>query len=243
VHTIHGLPFHPYQSWWRNRIYIAAERMAARRCHRIACVADAMRDQALAKGIGRRSQFETVYSGMEVDRYAQCDVDRTEARASLALGGAMVADKRLKLLWVGDGWWRARLERRLASMGLADQIVLTGLVEPEEIPRHLVAMDLLVHPSWREGLPRTVVQALLARTPVVAHDVDGTREVCIDGQTGRLVSPGDHAALRMAIEAARDDPDEADRQAGRGHDLCASQFDWRVMVERLDDLYRSVLGS
>ena len=63
VHTIHGLPFHPYQSWWRNQIYIAAERMAARRCHRIACVADAMRDQALAKGIGRPAQFETIYSG------------------------------------------------------------------------------------------------------------------------------------------------------------------------------------
>lgn len=269
VHTIHGLPFHPYQSWWRNRIYIAAERMAARRCHRIACVADAMRDQALAKGIGRPAQFETIYSGMEVERYAQCDADRAEIRASLgldehdyvvgtisrlaelkghddlldAIGGAMVADKRLKLLWVGDGWWRARLERRLASMGLADQVVLTGLVEPDDIPRHLAAMDLLVHPSWREGLPRTVVQALLARTPVVAHDVDGTGEVCIDGQTGRLVAPGDHAALRAAVEESRDDPAEAARQAERGYDLCKSRFDGRLMVERLDELYRSILGS
>ena len=44
VHTIHGLAFHPYQATWRNAIYIAAERAAARRCHRILCVADALHD-------------------------------------------------------------------------------------------------------------------------------------------------------------------------------------------------------
>ncbi|MDP6541230.1 MAG: glycosyltransferase, partial [Phycisphaerales bacterium] len=85
VHTIHGLPFHPYEKAWRNAIYIASERWAARRCHRIACVADAMRDQALAKGIGQKDQFVTVYSGMEVETYLQPQLSSEEMRKKLGL--------------------------------------------------------------------------------------------------------------------------------------------------------------
>jgi len=70
VHTIHGLPFHAYQSAWRNAIYVAAERAAAKRCDRIICVADAMARQALAAGVGSAEQYQTIYSGMEVAAYA-----------------------------------------------------------------------------------------------------------------------------------------------------------------------------
>ncbi|HAC08350.1 MAG TPA: glycosyltransferase family 1 protein, partial [Phycisphaerales bacterium] len=69
VHTIHGLPFHPYLAKSKNAVYIAAERWSARRCHAIVTVADAMRDQALAAGIGRRTQYRTVRSGMLVEPY------------------------------------------------------------------------------------------------------------------------------------------------------------------------------
>ena len=62
VHTIHGLPFHPYQSFWRNAVYILAERMAAKRCHVIVCVAKAMQDQALKAGVGKEEQYRVVYS-------------------------------------------------------------------------------------------------------------------------------------------------------------------------------------
>jgi glycosyltransferase involved in cell wall biosynthesis len=119
----------------------------------------------------------------------------------------------------------------------------TGLVPSEEIPRYLQAMDCLAHPSYREGLPRTVTQALLSNTPVIAHDVDGTREVCIDGRTGRLVQPGDHAALRDAVQWMMDHPDERAAMARRGQDLCAERFTAQRMVDHLLEIYQSVLDG
>lgn len=268
VHTIHGLAFHPYQPRWRNMLYVIAERSAARRCHVIVCVAEAMRDQALAAGIGRPDQYEIVRSGMEVEPYLEPDATRAEMRRALsldeddfvvgtiarlaelkghddlleALGPVMRDRPRLKLLWVGDGWWRRRLLDRVKSMGLADRVVTTGLVQPETIPRYLQAMDVLAHPSYREGLPRSVTQSLLSAHPVVAYDVDGTREVCLDGETGRLVAPGDLASLREAVTWMMEHPEQRGAMGRRGRAFARERFSARTMVERLEEVYAAQLA-
>jgi glycosyltransferase involved in cell wall biosynthesis len=267
IHTIHGLPFHPYEKAWKNAIYIASERWAAKRCHRIACVADAMRDQALAKGIGTKKQFVTVYSGMEVEKYLFPEKDNNAMRQELGIGKddfvvgtvsrlaehkghddildslkvELLNNPKVKLLWIGDGWWRERLEKRIKEIGIEKQVILTGLVQPETIANYITAMDVLVHPSYREGLPRTVVQAMLGGKPVIANDVDGTREVCIPERTGYLIEVGDHAALRMAVLELRDNPEKRELFGNAGRELCKEQFTASKMVQELDKLYREVL--
>jgi len=267
IHTIHGLAFHRYMSTWRNAIYIASERWAAKRCHRIVCVADAMRDQALAAHIGRPEQYITVYSGMETGRFISPEWDREGVRHDLGLSGddfvlgtiARLAELKghddlldaleplmhdrpnLKLLWVGDGWWADRLLGRVREMGLADRVITTGLVPPEEIPKYLQAMDCLAHPSYREGLPRTVPQALLNGKPAIAYDVDGTKEVCLDGETGRLIAPGDLTGLRESVQWMMDHPAERQAMGQRGRDLCRERFAASRMVEHLEGIYRDVL--
>ncbi len=269
VHTIHGLAFHPYQSRWRNALYIVAERFAARRCHRIICVADAMRDQALAAGIGRPEQYVTVHSGIEVERFTDPAVSRAEIRAELGLaetdfvvgtiarlaelkghddmldafGPLMQSEPRLKLLWNGDGWWRDRLLARVTAMGLDGRVLTTGLVPSEEIPKYLQAMDVVCHPSYREGLPRAVVQALLSSIAVIVYDVDGAGEVCIDGETGRLVPAGDRAALGEAARWMLDHPHERRRMGDRGRERCEHRFAARTMVTRLGAIYEDVLAG
>lgn len=263
VHTIHGLPFHPYQSRAKRMIYVASERWAARRCHAIVCVADAMRDQALAAGVGTSDLFTTIYSGMEIDPFLEGGGNRTKMRERFgfseedhvigtvarlaelkghddlldALAEPMRTDEHLKMLWIGDGYWRERLVKRIKSMGLERQVVLGGRFQPEEIPDVMHLIDLLAHPSWREGLPRCVPQALLSGTPVVAHDVDGTREVVIDGETGWLVSPGDHRALQRAIIEAQFNPTDACRMAEVGRERCRQMFPAERMVDELEQLY------
>ena len=269
IHTIHGLAFHPYQASWRNAIYIVSERYAARRCHRILGVADAMRDQALAAGIGTPEQYETVYSGMETESFLEPAFTRAAVRQELGFGDdefvvgtvarlaelkghddildaftpLFAADPKLRLLWVGDGWWRERLLGRVRELGIEDRVVTTGLVPPDQIPKFHQAMDVLVHPSYREGLPRVVTQGLLSALPVVAYDVDGTREVCIDGETGRLVAPGDRDALRDAVQWCCDHPAERRAMGERGRTLCAERFAARRMVDHLERVYRAVLDA
>ncbi len=270
VHTIHGPPFHRYQ--WRllHRLYVLSERFAARRCHLIVSVADAMTREYLAERIGHPDQYTTVYSGMETARYVTPapGQSRAEVRARLGLSpsdfvigtvarlaelkghddllDALADDLKQhpnwKLLWVGDGWWRERLFKRLDSMGLRAQVITTGLVPPEQVPGLIRAMDVLAHPSYREGLPRTVPQALLCGVCPVAYDVDGTGEVCRDGETGRLVRPGDRAELRRAIVGLAENPRRRQEMAERGRDWCRQRFDAERMVAALEKVYAASLA-
>jgi glycosyltransferase involved in cell wall biosynthesis len=274
VHTIHGPPFHKYLPARTNRLYIASEKFAAKRCHRIVSVADAMTNQFLDEHIGRKEQYSTVYSGMEVDRYlnpitpqgtpATSDSVRdslglspvdfvigTVARlAELkghddlldALGDELRKRDNWKLLWVGDGWWRDRLLNRVAEMGLSSKVVTTGLVPSERVPEMMKAMDVLVHPSYREGLPRTAPQALLVGIPVVAYDVDGTGEICINRVTGRLVSPQNIGGLREAVTSMYDHPDERAAMASLGRELCRERFSSETMVAELEKVYEQALA-
>ena len=82
----------------------------------------------------------------------------------------------LRFLWVGDGLLRPAFERRIGEMGLGSRFILTGLVPPERVPQLVNAMDVLVHPSRREGLARALPQGALAGNPVIAYDIDGNRE-------------------------------------------------------------------
>lgn len=277
VHTIHGPPFMPVEGGWAscakiratNAVYAALERHAARRCHLIVCVADAMRTQFLERRIGRPEQYVTVRSGMEIEPYLspRAGAAREQVRAHLglrdtdfvigtvarlaehkghddildAMGQTMRSRPEFKLLWVGDGWWADRLRQRIEALGLYDRVVLTGLVDPAQIPGLVRAMDVLCHPSYREGLPRTVPQALLCGVCPVAYDVDGTGEVCREMETGRLVQPGDVSALGAAIVWLADHPDERRELASRGRAECIEQFDARRMVSELEEVYRRAL--
>jgi len=269
IHTIHGPPFHKYEKKWRNAMYIVSERIAARRCHVIACVANAMREQFLAAKIGRPEQYVTVYSGMEVDSFVNPQWTREKVRRELnlgdndfvlgtvarlaenkghddlldALGPMMQSHPSMKLLWIGDGWWRDRLLGRVKDLGLTDRVITTGLVSPEMIPKYMVAMDVLVHPSYREGLPRTVTQALLSALPVVAYDVDGTREVCLEGETGRLVTTGDRDGLRAAVQWMMEHPVERAAMGLRGRERCRVRFASRTMVDHLQEIYARCLAG
>ena len=71
-----------------------------------------------------------------------------------ALGDDLKANPSWKLLWVGDGWWSERLLGRVKKMGLSDQVVSTGLVPGPRVGAMMRAMDVLLHPSYREGLPQ-----------------------------------------------------------------------------------------
>ena len=252
-----------------NGVYTLAEGHAAKRSHIIVSVADAMTEQFLARGIGTPEQYVTVRSGMETERFltAEPGEDRAAMRAELglsaddfvigtvarlaehkghddlldALGDELNTRPDWKLLWVGDGWWRDRLLARVESMGLRDRVVTTGLVPQLRVPAMMRAMDVLAHPSYREGLPRTVPQALLCGVCPVAHDVDGTREICREFETGRLVSPGDHKELREAVVWLHDNPHDRGLMVEHGREEVAREFSAEAMVHHLEGVYARAL--
>jgi glycosyltransferase involved in cell wall biosynthesis len=269
VHTIHGLAFTASTSAVVNDAYKFLERRTAAITDRIVCVADAMAAQSLAARIGRRAQYVTVYSGMETAAYLDPPVGREDVRRSFGIGAddvvvgtvARLFDlkghddlldlapglcrqfPRLKFMWVGDGRLRERFERRIAALGLGDRFVLTGLVPPTRIPELCNAMDVLVHPSRREGLARALAQGGLARVPVVTYDVDGNREGVLDGRSGFVVRPFDVARLRDALVVLLSDPAKRRGMGDAGRAFALGRFDARVMVDALERVYASAVGG
>ena len=268
VHTVHGQAFHPFQAWWLNRAYIAAERWAARHSDRIYAVADAMITQCVTAGVAPRERYQTVYSGMELEPYLTAQPDAA-LRARLGLpADALVVGKIARLfelkgyeyliaaapaivaavpavrfLIVGDGVLRPRLEAQVAALGLTAHFVFAGLVPPSDIPRYTALMDVLVHLSLREGLPRTVVQALATGKPAVAFPIDGTPEVVRDGETGLLCPPKDSAAVAAAVIRLLRDPALARRLGAAGQAFVRERWDWRLMVATLEAEYERLLRS
>ncbi len=269
VHTVHGAPFHPYQNVVPRTLYRWCEWYAARRCHALISVADAMTDLMVSAGVAPRAKFHTIYSGMEVEPFLQANANRQLVRAELGLepddvvigkiarlfhlkGHADVItaakevvqqNPQVKFLFVGDGILRESLQRQIDEAGLTKHFVFTGLVPPARIPELLGAVDLLVHASLREGLARAIPQALIAGKPVVSYDVDGAREVCITGQTGFLVPPRDIPALARALCTLSGDATLRERHGQTGRARFADQFRHQTMTRRIRELYQRLLAG
>ena len=231
LHTIHGPSFGPFQGPLANSLFRAAERYAARVTTHFVVVAEAMKQQYLAAGIGRPDQYTKIFSGFPLEPFLSSTNDlQLRARLGLAPDDIVIGKiarlfklkghddllavapglvrlcPQIKFLLVGDGPWRGRLENQARSLGLEKHVVFTGLVAPAAVPPLVGIMDMLVHLSLREGLPRALPQALAAARPVVAYDADGAREVCLENETGFLLRPGDLPGLRERLLRLARDP-------------------------------------
>lgn len=266
IHTVHGAPFHPYQSALARRFFIGCETWAARRCHHMICVADAMTELMVAAGVAPREKFTTIYSGMKVEPFQEASRNRANARRELAIaddevvfgkiarlfplkGHEYLIDAaqqliarvpRCRILLVGDGKLRGELTNRIAELGLTERFIFAGLVQPERIPYYLGAMDVLVHTSLREGLARTLPQALIAGIPVISYDIDGAREVVISGQTGFLLKPQTIEPLAQAMEELAGDAQLRGRLGQGGADRFTDRFRHQTMTRQIRELYERV---
>jgi glycosyltransferase involved in cell wall biosynthesis len=268
IHTVHGAPFHPYQNYFARSFFIQMERWAAGRCHHLISVADAMTDLLVDAGVAPRSKFTTIYSGMEVEPLLNCSQYRSESRRELGFSDsqivygkiarlfnlkghqyllqaariAVAANPNIHFLLVGDGILRDSLKAQIDQLGLLGHFSFTGLVPPERIPYYLSSMDVLVHTSLREGLARTLPQALISGRPVISYDIDGAREVVIDGQTGRLLPPRSIEKLASAIIQLASDSELRKRLGQGGATRFTQQFDHRFMTSRVRELYLQLLS-
>ena len=269
VHTIHGAPFHAYQSRGAQAALRACERYAAGRCHALVSVADAMTDLAVSAGVAPREKFITIYSGMEVEPFLRADEHRDATRQRLgyrkehvvvgkvarlfhlkghefvvrAAQQAMAQQPNLRFLLVGDGILSPQIRRQVSEAGLDEYFRFTGLVPPEEIPDMLGAMDIVVHASLREGLARVLPQALIAGKPVVSYDIDGAREVVINGETGFLLPPKSIDEISASICRLAADPNMRARLAQCGRERFTEQFRHEHMTRQLRSLYEKLLAA
>ena len=268
VHTIHGLAFHQYQSQWLNKFYIAIEKSAAKRTDFFISVANAMTAQATAVGIGKPEQYVTTYSAIEEDDFLEpiseerkrdfrlkYEISKdsivlvTIARLFMLKGheyiiaSAKQLSKRFeKCIWlfVGDGNLSEHFKQQVRELGLAEKVKFTGLLPPSQIPLAIQSSDILVHCSLREGLARTLPQAMLCGRPAVSFDVDGAREV-VNENTGRLIEPKNVEQLTKACAELIKDEDLRVKLGENGRESVKKKFAPETMVDTIETVYKKLL--
>jgi len=269
VHSIHGLAFHPYQSNLLNKFYIAAEKAAAKRTDFFISVADAMTNQSLAAGIGSSDKFITAYSAIDEDNFLKHIPSEqiSEFRYKYAImpddivlvtiarlfhlkghefiieSARWLAERFPKAIWlfVGDGILADKYKKWIHDLGLGHRFRFTGLLSPDKIPLVIQSSDILVHCSLREGLARTLPQAMLCGKPVISFDVDGAKEV-VNENTGRLIEPKNIEQLTAACDELLEDKALREKLGANGCESVKTRFAPDTMVDTIETVYRRLLS-
>jgi teichuronic acid biosynthesis glycosyltransferase TuaC len=245
---------------WR-RMY--AETIASLDC--VTAVSQAVAAKVHQLGTPRQP-VKVIYTGVDRELFAPAPVE--ESRRSLGLpSGRLIACfarfeaikqplllleafgqlagryQDLHLLWVGEGSMKGPFTETARRLGLAERVVLPGMVAHHAMPAWMRAADVVLLASESEGLPNTLVEAAACGKPVVATCVGGIPEVVLDGQTGLLVPQGDASALTAAVGRLLDDPVLARQMGERGREFVLGRFSWKRYGQEMLTLYQSLLGK
>jgi len=128
---------------------------------------------------------------------------------------------------------------------LASQLGISGAIDflgmRLDMPALYEAMDIVVLPSYREGMPVTLMEAAAMERPVVATDIRGCRDVVSEGETGLLVPPQDSEALAAAIASLLSDPEQRHWMGLAGRCRAERLFDQRKVFAQVETVYRQLL--
>ncbi len=265
IHTPHGHVFYGYFGPLLSRVFLWLEWASARMTRKIISLTDLERDEHVRFGVGRREQFVTIASGVELGRFTSVGQEEAlRAKEELALPshapliGSVGRLEPIKgyryfleaaalvlrsypeayFLLAGDGRERSELSDRAQALGIGERFCLLGW--RDDVPSLLKAMDLFVIPSLNEGMGRSAVEAMAAGLPVVASRVGSLPEVVAHGDTGLLVPPADPEALASAILSLLKDP-RGRRAMGERARAAVDPYSVEIMVERIEALYRELL--
>lgn len=194
-------------------------------------------DQADARGV--REEL-----GLKSDDFVIGMVSRLNATKDLltlarAFARLHRAHSQAKLLIVGEGSERAKLEAFAAEQGLEREIILTGT--RHDVPRLLRAMNAFALSSLSEGLSGAVLEAMCAGLPVVATAVGANVELVSEGETGFLIEPRADEALAERLSRLMADGEMARRFGAAGRRRVEEHYSLERMVARYEELYQSLL--
>lgn len=257
IHRLTGLPFsftvHAHDLQVDTRM-LAAKTAAA---EFVVAISEHNREAILAEcGPGVREKIHVIHCGVDTEVFRFAPRSRTEgplrilniARFHEVKGHRFLVDachllrKRgvaFRCDLVGDGPWRARIEKSVRAAGLAEHVILHGARARPEVVQFLAKADVLALPSVvatsgeREGIPVSLMEAMAAGMPVVASELSGIPELVEDGVCGLLVKPGDAEALAGALQRLAADPDLRERLGRAAAAKVRSEFDLKTNVDRL----------
>lgn len=143
-----------------------------------------------------------------------------------------------RLVIAGSGDTQAALMRQAQKLGIEHNIDWLGLID--DTADFFRGIDIYVQPSFAEGLPNSVMEAMVEQRPVIATDVGGNADLVQSGETGLLFPVGDSDALTKLLKQLIDDPSQRDQLAKAGRQKIVRDYGFDSVIERLSELYRGL---
>jgi glycosyltransferase involved in cell wall biosynthesis len=266
VHTFHGHVLRGYFSPPAEAFFRAVERWLGRLTDRIVTLSPALKADLESMGIAPAEKITVVPLGMNLAPFFECRARRSELRAELGLRGdepligtvgrlVPIKNQRVfldaarsmvdsgspaRFIVVGDGELRGTLQEYAAALGLAERVRFLGW--KKDMAPVYAALDLFSLTSDNEGTPVAAIEAMAAGAPVVATAVGGVPDVVREGETGRLVPPGDATALARAWRAAFADGPATGRMQARARREVEERFGREQMLAAMADLYTELVA-
>jgi len=131
----------------------------------------------------------------------------------------------------------------LERVRAGEDVVLAGEGDGEDMPAVYAAFDAFCLPSYREGVPRSAIEAMSTGLPVVATDIRGCREVVADGVTGLLIPDHDQGAIARAVSRLIHDADLREDMGRAGRARAVERFDEDLVIRRTLDVYERLLRA
>jgi glycosyltransferase involved in cell wall biosynthesis len=268
VYTAHGFYFHEHMPWPKRGAHIGLEWLAGRTTDLL--LTQAEEDAATARNLGlARGPIHAIGNGSDPARFRPAiptETTRADIRAALGTSpdrpvilmvGRLVAEKGYPELVEAMRDVDAELwivGERLASdhAGGIDATIAAAESDPvlksrirrlgyrSDVPELLRAADIFTLPSHREGMPRSIVEAMLTGLPVVATDIRGSREEVAEGQTGLLVPVRDAKSLAAALRRLAGDPALRAKLGAAGLVRARDLYDETKVVARQLDLIEAL---
>jgi glycosyltransferase involved in cell wall biosynthesis len=268
AYTAHGFHFHEGGNPATNALFLTAERVAGRWTDRLIVINDEDEAAAVRHRIVPRGRLVRMPGiGLDTQWYARSSIDAggiTRAREELKIpasaplfvvvaelssrkrvGEAVTAlagmqHKDAHLVLAGDGPEGARLKGLASDLGLLDRVHFLGVIE--DVRPVISAAIALILPSSREGLARSIMEALSLEVPVIASTARGNREL-VGADSGLLFGTGDVQGLADAMDWLIDHPDQGRAMGLRGRERMVGQYDLPILIRMHEALYREMLAE
>jgi glycosyltransferase involved in cell wall biosynthesis len=261
VTTVHGW----VQQTARTPLYYRIDQLCLPRYERVICVSHDLFVACLGCGVPAR-QLVLLENAIDAEEYTRSR-PLAEAKALLGLPadglvvgavGRLAAEKAfdtlirsvrdlvargldVRLVIVGEGGERPKLERLVTELGVQGRVFLPGW--QSDVRGYFEAMDVFALSSLREGLPNVLLEAMALEVPVVATRVNGVPRLVQDGRNGLLVSAGDQDGLTTALFAVLTNDGLRDLFRRAGRRTVEARYSFPTRMQRLKRIYDELLAE
>lgn len=265
VHTFHGVHYEKY-GIIKKILNLTVERILKNFTDCCIAVSQKEYEEVLKLKLAKKNHICMIYNGIEIEKFnikiersmvlSKLDIDVTNYGYIIGCFGRLHYEKgqislieafksfNIKypdslLLLIGDGPDRLIILNKIKELELENNVKLRGF--QSNIPELLKSIDLYVSPSYKEGLPYILIEALASKTLVVATRTTGNDEIIFDKKTGLLCEVNNPNSICEKMIEMMKQRNDNEKFIQNGIELVKQQFDITIMIEKLSNIYEELV--